>query len=76
MIENTNIRGWQGRGREIVLGAAALFGIAVAILWSWNTLAVDLFGAPEFAFRHAVAATIGVLVVGFVSGRRDRGRAQ
>ncbi len=39
-----------------VLAAVALGTLAaVAILWSWNEVAVALFGAPPAQFKHAVA---------------------
>ena len=49
-------------------GAAKTAFVAIAIflagnillLWSWNTLAVDLFQLPEARFKHAVA--FGVLI--------------
>lgn len=45
---------------------------SILLLWSWNTLAVDLFQLPEARFRHAVAfaglITGGFLLPRFVAG--------
>ena len=35
---------------------------SIILLWSWNTLAVDLFQLPEARFKHAVA--FGLLIAG------------
>ena len=43
--------------RHLLLAGLALFSIALASLWSWNTLA-ELVGAPQAQFRHVVAALI------------------
>ena len=32
------------------------------LLWSWNTLAADLFQLPEAGFKHAFA--FGILIIG------------
>jgi hypothetical protein len=53
--------------RRLAVAAAALLGVALAagvmILWSWNTVAVDLFRAPPAQFRHAVAVEIFLAAV-------------
>jgi hypothetical protein len=51
-----------GIGR-VLAGGVAFLGAAVALLWVWNTLAVDLFGAPVATFRHALAAQVAVLIL-------------
>lgn len=43
--------------------AASLLIIAIAVLWSWNTLAVDLFQAPAMKFRHAVAVEFLIMAI-------------
>lgn len=43
--------------------AAALLVAGVLMLWGWNTLAVELFEAPEAEFRHALAAEAMLLSV-------------
>jgi len=54
-----------------IAGVAFLVG-CIGLLWSWNTLAVDLFEFPEAGFKHAVAAGLLILIAGmfrsFVSG--------
>jgi hypothetical protein len=38
-------------------------GASVALLWGWNTLAVDLFQAPKAQFRHVLAAVAMLIAV-------------
>jgi hypothetical protein len=53
-----------------VAGIIALFSVIIAgvwwlFYWLWNTIAADIFGAPELTFWQAV----GLLVlVGIVTG--------
>jgi hypothetical protein len=54
----------KGHGRTIVMSLIAIVLGGVAILWSWNTLAVDLFHLPEMTFRHAVAAVLLLVAAG------------
>lgn len=51
-------------GVAVAAAAAAFVVGAVVIMWSWNTVAVDLFAAPVMLFRHAVAVELGTAVVG------------
>ena len=51
-----------GRTLGIALVATLVWGAAA--LWSWNTLAAELLGLPEMAYRHALALGILVLSVG------------
>jgi hypothetical protein len=41
--------------------ATALLG-AAGIVWAWNTLGPDLFGAPAIAYRHGLAVEFGVFL--------------
>jgi hypothetical protein len=43
--------------KHLLAAGLAIFAIAVAGLWSWNTLA-ELSGAPEAQFRHAIAVLV------------------
>jgi hypothetical protein len=45
-------RRW-GHAALIVLATLLVGG--VMLLWAWNTLAVDLFQAPEIRFKHVLA---------------------
>ena len=47
----------------LALSVGLLLG-GVVLLWSWNALAPELFGAPELAFRHALALELllGLLI--------------
>lgn len=65
---------YKGHGRTL---AFVVLGIAVggiAILWSWNTLAVELFHQPEMAWRHAIAAVLLILTTGALLGLAGRTR--
>ncbi|MBV1904129.1 MAG: hypothetical protein KUG58_10910 [Marinosulfonomonas sp.] len=55
-------------GRTIVMSLIAVFFGGVAILWSWNTIAVDLFAQPEMEFRHAVAVELLLIAAGSLIG--------
>ncbi|MEQ8248323.1 MAG: hypothetical protein RID42_11660 [Alphaproteobacteria bacterium] len=65
-------------GRRWLTGAVAVGAVIVAgsafALWSWNTLAVDLFDAPRIAYRHAVAVVMSVLFVKWLLFPGNRGR--
>ena len=52
-----------GYGR-IALGAVGVLFIgAVLIMWGWNTIAADFFGAEPVRFKHALAAEFMIAVV-------------
>lgn len=55
--------------KHMLLAGLALFAIALASLWSWNTLA-ELLGAPQAQFRHAVAALVLLATLRFAVRRR------
>ena len=44
-----------GAVKTIIFAIAIFMAGSVLLLWSWNTLAVDLFQLPEAHFKHAVA---------------------
>ncbi len=48
--------------RSLLLAGQALLA-AVALTWTWNEIAVELFTAPPAAFRHGLSAVVLVLVV-------------
>ncbi|MFY0681176.1 MAG: hypothetical protein JXR13_11420 [Thalassovita sp.] len=58
----------KGHGRTIMKSLLVIIVGGVAILWSWNTLAVDLFGLPEMAFRHALASVLLLVAIGSLIG--------
>jgi hypothetical protein len=58
----------KGHGRTIVMFLIAIIFGGIAILWSWNTVAVDLFGQPEMAFRHAIAVELLLIASGSLIG--------
>ncbi len=67
----------EGHGRPIVISLIAIGAGAIAILWSWNTLAVDLFGSAETECRHAIAVAMALIAICFPVGRSSRfGRSQ
>jgi len=50
--------------KSITLAVVVFFLGCVALLWSWNTLATDLFDLPEARFKHAVAAGLLMMILG------------
>jgi hypothetical protein len=54
----------KGHGRTIIMSLIAVFIGAIAILWSWNTIAVDMFAQPEMEFRHAIAVELLIIAAG------------
>lgn len=53
-------------GKPIAIALLAFVVCTIAILWSWNTIAVDLFSMPEMNFKHAVAAELLIFSVDFL----------
>ena len=62
----------RGHGRTFVISLIAIVFAGIAILWSWNTLAVDLFGLAEMEFRHAVAMVLSLIAIGSLVGLPSR----
>ena len=58
----------KGHGRMIVLSLIAVIFGAIAILWGWNTVAIDLLGQPKMEFRHAIAVELMLIAVGSLVG--------
>jgi hypothetical protein len=52
-----------GRARALVLGLAGLVVVAVALLWGWNTFAVEVLGQQSMKFKHALALELLILCV-------------
>lgn len=46
------------KGHRAFMLVIALLFASIAILWGWNTLAVDLFQAPAAKYKHALALTL------------------
>ena len=55
--------------KHVLAAGLVIAVIAVAGLWSWNTLA-ELFGAPEAQFRHALALLLLLATLRLVIPRR------
>ncbi len=51
-----------GAAKTTLLAIAVFVAGSILLLWSWNTLAADLFQLPEARFKHAVA--FGLLIAG------------
>lgn len=47
--------------RTILLTMGAIVAGAIIFLWSWNTLATDLFNLPAVQFKHALALELCLL---------------
>lgn len=50
-------------GRTILLTLVVLFGGGIALLWGWNTFAVELLSQPAMKFKHALALELLLLCV-------------
>jgi len=77
MSETSNARPRRWGHTAAVVALTILLG-GVLMLWAWNTIAVDLFQAPEAKFRHALAfeAAIAALLALPLVLLRRRPRAQ
>lgn len=42
-------------GRTIGVGLLTILAVSIAVLWAWNSIATDLAGLPQMAWRHALA---------------------
>ena len=62
----------KGRAKQIALAIGAFCLASVIVIWSWNTLAVDLFGLSHMQFKHAVAVVLLLGLVRFALGRSRR----
>jgi hypothetical protein len=49
-----------GAAKTIIVATAIFMAGSILLLWSWNTLAADLFQLPAAQFKHAVA--LGALI--------------
>ena len=54
-----------GKFRHIVIAVGVFLLVTFVGLWSWNTLS-DLFNIPHAQYRHAVAATVLLLITGWM----------
>ena len=61
-----------GYGAAVTATAVSFVVGAIVILWSWNTVAVGLFGAPNVAIRHAIAIELAMVVVCMAIGLTAR----
>ena len=52
-----------GRARALLITLLALGLAATALLWGWNTFAVELLAQPAMHLRHALALELTVLSV-------------
>lgn len=57
-------RSFRGHGRNAIYLLFAPVVGGIAILWSWNTVAVDLFSQPRMEFRHAIAVVFLIVALG------------
>ncbi|MBM3510432.1 MAG: hypothetical protein FJX61_09910 [Alphaproteobacteria bacterium] len=57
----TRLHRW---GHIVLIATLVVLLGSVALLWGWNTAAVDLFQAPTIKFKHALAfeAALAALV--------------
>jgi hypothetical protein len=67
MIEHSDAYHKTRPGRTILLLLGMLTGGAVVILWSWHSVAVDLFKLPAIQFKHAFALELLLLMLVLLS---------
>jgi hypothetical protein len=48
------------KGRLLAKFALAVLVTSLAITWSWSTIAVELFHAPDLGFTDAIAGTLAL----------------
>ncbi len=58
-----NIHTNRRHGMIVIWSFVFLLCSSVAVLWAWNTLAVDLFFLPQMQFKHGFALMLTVFVV-------------
>ena len=52
-----------GHRRKAILWIGLLFASSIAVLWGWNTFAVELLAQEPMRFKHALALQFLVLSV-------------
>ena len=62
MSEPTLARPRRWGHAALIVALTVLLG-GVALLWAWNTLAVDLFQAPAAQFKHALALQAAIAAI-------------
>ncbi|MFQ5625490.1 MAG: hypothetical protein ACE5FM_02425 [Methyloligellaceae bacterium] len=63
-------------GHKAFMAFALMLMAGILILWGWNTLAVELFGATAARFKHALAFEAvagGIWLAGYAVGYAMRG---
>ena len=63
MTQKVNIE-YHSIGKRLLIGTAIVIVSGIAVMWAWNTLAVDLFQLPAVKFRHAFAAELLLISLG------------
>lgn len=69
MTQHEHRRERRAHARRLAVWTVLFLLGAIALLWSWNAIAADLFMLPEARFKHAIAvetalATVVALTVG------------
>jgi hypothetical protein len=54
---------YRGQGKIAALLVVYLFFGSIAVLWAWNTMAVDLFALPEMQFKHGFSFMLATFFV-------------
>ena len=72
-----------GKFRQMIIAVGVFLLLTIVGLWSWNTLS-EIFNLPHAQYRHAVAATVLLLITGWMlrgphghlhaNGRKHRDR--
>jgi hypothetical protein len=48
-------------GKSLALAIAGLLGGSIALLWGWNTFAVEILSQQEMRLKHALALELLIL---------------
>ncbi|MSO89253.1 MAG: hypothetical protein EXQ89_04695 [Rhodospirillaceae bacterium] len=57
---------FQRRGRVAFIALLSAIGGGMLLLWAWNTIAVELFQAPNIRFKHVLAFQMGLAALTMV----------
>ena len=72
MTERTNVSRVHHIGRVILAALVILVACMIALQWSWNAIASELFAMPSMQFRHALGFEVLMGVVFVIAGAAVR----
>lgn len=72
MVLQTNVSRCHAIGRMTVFAVVAILVCTIALQWSWNTVAYELFKMPTIQFKHALGFELFTCVVVLIWGMAVR----